>query len=73
MKVNTSSSAGIVTFVIMGDVRAASTTVYGGLPPLMVSPHGWHVVSVSVKLGWTEARVETSGGVYRQDVSVPAI
>ena len=71
-KVKTSSSAPIVTFVIIGESSAASTTVYGFLPLVMVSPHGSQVVSVPVTFGLITARPEVLAGVVRHDVSLPA-
>ena len=42
-----------MTFVTMGELRAAKVTTYGGVPPRIVSPHGWQVVTVSVILDVT--------------------
>ena len=72
MNVNTSSLGPMETFVITPELRADKTTVYGFCPPSIVSPHGSHVVSVSVKLGCTDASEFELGGVYRHDVSLPA-
>ena len=70
--VNTSSAAPIETFVITGEPKAANTILYGFWPPLIVSPHGSHVVNVSVTFADMEASAEVFCDDGRQDVSVPA-
>ena len=62
----------MVAFVMTGEFKADSTMVYGIFPPLMVSPQGWHVVSVSVTFGCTDAGA-VAGAAGRQDVSLPAM
>ena len=69
--VTTSSSLPMVTFVMIMEFRAESTTVYGFCPLIMVSPQGSHVVRVSVTFGCTEASVD-AGAVGRQEVVSPA-
>lgn len=49
-KVKTSSWDPIVTFVMTGDLRAASEIVYGLTPPVTVSPQGSQVLIVVVTL-----------------------
>jgi hypothetical protein len=68
--VYTSSPGFIVEFVITGELSADKTIVYGFVPPSIVRPHGSHVVKLSVKFGCTEAT--EFGGVYRQEVLLPA-
>jgi hypothetical protein len=43
----------MVTFVTTGELSAANVRLYGGVPPLMVSPQGWQVLRVSVTLAVT--------------------
>lgn len=70
INVKTSSFERIVTFVIVGELIADRTMVYGIFPPLMVRPHGSHVFKVSVTFGCIDAIL--CGVVGIQDVSDPA-
>lgn len=71
MYVNTSSSGPIVTFVITGALSCPSVTLYGLVPPVMLSPHGWQVCKFCVTFAVTTG-VEDVGAGMRQEVSPPA-
>ena len=61
-----------MTFVMTPDAICARETLYGLMPPVMVSPHGSHVSMVVVTLG-VMRDVEAVGAGMRQEVSAPAL
>jgi hypothetical protein len=60
----------MVTLVIVGESKAASVTVYGSTPPVIVKPQGWQVVKLVVTLAWTVKSVEGAGSEH--EVLLPA-
>lgn len=61
-----SSVGPIVEFVIVVELKAVSTMVYGFFPPVTLRPQGWHVVSESVTFGVITGT--SSGAAGRQEV-----
>lgn len=51
MYIYVSSVGLIVTFVMVVELKAVSTMVYGFFPPVILRPHGSHVDSDSVTFG----------------------